>query len=414
FLWICARRVRKESCGSSPRFWGGGLRGEPSRRALRRLRRSPGGSRRRRRRARAGCRGWFTRLRLERDRAAVARRRGRRRLRGGRCRLRGGRRRGRARRGRRLAAHGLAARVGCIRTNDHGANLLGLARCIRALPRCDRRRQHNARGGLGCQVLERDRLFLLRNDLFLVGVCRPILRDVDRLRIAGAGGDDLCRRGLVSRGKRRRRGGAGIAEIAAIGIGAGGAEHGATDQRERGDEAAATPRARRVVIHRVFMRIERDVVVLVVVLGLCLLSVVLAVVRPVVVVILGLLVRPDVQLVIETAVGLGLCGRRIVIPARFLARLLARAMAGALAGALGPAVLRAADGELRFTRRSALPVVRRGRRRIMRLLLPLARITSPEVGEWIALPEQTGKLGQRIAGTCLLAGPPRLGPAAVW
>src|SRR5262249_2009969 len=252
-------------------------------------------------------------------------------------------------------------------------------------------------------------------------------RDVDRLRIAGAGGNDLCRRGVVSRDNRRRLRRAGIAEIAAIGIGAGGAEYGATDQRECGDEAAATPRARRVVIDRVFMRIERDVVVLVVVLGLCLLSVVLAVVRPVVVVILGLLVRPNVQLVIETAVGLGLCGRRMVIPARFLARLWARALrgtfagrlgarglAGALAGALGPAVLRAADGELRFTRRSALPVVRRGRRRIVRLLLPLARITSPEVGEWIALPEQTGKLGQRIAGTCLLAGPRRLGRATIW
>src|SRR5262249_5169334 len=212
---------------------------------------------------------------------------------------------------------------------------------------------------------------------------------------------------------RRRLRRAGIGEIAAIGIGAGGAEHGATNQRERGDEPAATPRARRVVIHRVFVRIERDVVVLVVVLGLRLLSVVLAVVRPIVVVILGLLVRPDVQLVIEAAVGalgLGLCGRRIVI----LARLLARAMGRAMGRALGPAALRAADGELRFARRSALPVVRRGRRRIMRLLLPLARITSPEVGEWIALPEQTGKLGQRIAGACLLAGPRRLGRATMW
>src|SRR5262249_5840249 len=187
------------------------------------------------------------------------------------------------------------------------------------------------------------------------------------------------------------------------------------DQRERGDEAAATPRARRIVIHRVFVWIERDVVVLVVVRGL--LSVVLAVVRPVVVVILGLLVRPDVQLVIETAVGalgLGLCGRRIVILARFLAEFWARLLAPLLARALGPAALRAADGELRLTRRSALPVLRRGRRRIMRLLLPLARITSAEVGEWIALPEQTGKLGQRIAGTCLLAGPRPLGPATTW
>jgi hypothetical protein len=50
----------------------------------------------------------------------------------------------------------------------------------------------------------------------------------------------------------------------------------------------------------------------------------------------------------------------------------------------------------------------------VRFFLPLARIASPEIGEWIALPEQTGKLGQRIAGTCLLARPRRLGRATIW
>jgi hypothetical protein len=50
----------------------------------------------------------------------------------------------------------------------------------------------------------------------------------------------------------------------------------------------------------------------------------------------------------------------------------------------------------------------------VRFSLPLARIASPEIGEWIALPEQTGKLGQRIARTCLLAGPRRLGRATIW
>jgi hypothetical protein len=50
----------------------------------------------------------------------------------------------------------------------------------------------------------------------------------------------------------------------------------------------------------------------------------------------------------------------------------------------------------------------------VRFSLPLARIASPEIGEWIALPEQTGKLGQRIAGTCLLARPRRLGRATIW
>src|SRR5262249_56168593 len=125
-------------------------------------------------------------------------------------------------------------------------------------------------------------------------------------------------------------------------------------------EPAATARARRVVIHRVCVRIERDAVVLVVVLGLCLLSVLLAVVRPVVVVILGLLVRPDVQLVIETAVGalgLGLCGRRIVILARFLARLSARLLARAVARPLGPAALRTAPRQLRFTPPRAPPIL---------------------------------------------------------
>jgi hypothetical protein len=50
----------------------------------------------------------------------------------------------------------------------------------------------------------------------------------------------------------------------------------------------------------------------------------------------------------------------------------------------------------------------------VRFSLPLARIASPEIGEWIALPEQTGKLGQRIAGTCLLARPRRLSRATIW
>src|SRR5262249_25837369 len=199
----------------------------------------------------------------------------------------------------------------------------------------------------------------------------------------------------------------GIAVIAAIGIGTGGAEHGATDEGERGGKAAATPRARRVVIHRVVARIERDVV-LVVVLGR--LSVVFGVVRLLVVVMLGLLVRPEMQLAIEPAVGasaLGLRSRRMrVIPARGVARRMTRPLA--------PAALRVDGGKLRLMRRGALPVVRRGRWRVVRLLLPLARMTSPEVSEWIALPEQTCKLGQRIAGACLLARPRRLGCATIW
>src|SRR5262249_61481112 len=114
---------------------------------------------------------------------------------------------------------------------------------------------------------------------------------------------------------------------------------------EGGGEAAAPPRARRVVIRRVVARIERDVV-LVVALGR--LSIVLAVVRPVVVVMLGLLVRPEMQLVIETAVGasaLRLRSRRMrAIPARGVARL-----------GLPPAALRVAGGQPGLMRPRAPP-----------------------------------------------------------
>src|SRR6516162_914186 len=174
-------------------------------------------------------------------------------------------------------------------------------------------------------------------------------RGVARLRIAGALGHDLCRRRVVGRDDRRRLGRTGIAVIAPVGIGAGGAEHGATDDGERGGEAA-TPRARRVVIRLVFMRLERHVV-LVGVLGL--LSVVLAAIRAVVVVVLALLVLlalfvvvlallvllvllvvvlallgcPELWLVMQPTVGVptrGLQGRRLgVSPVCRIARSLA-------------------------------------------------------------------------------------------
>ena len=111
-------------------------------------------------------------------------------------------------------------------------------------------------------------------------------------------------------------------------------------------------------------------------------------------------------LVIDAALGAPtrrLRGRGMsVIPARRIARPLARA------------ARRIAGGKLRVAHRGALPVLRRGRRRVVRVLLPLARIASPEIGERIALPEQAGKLGQRIAGTCLLTRPRRLGRATIW
>src|SRR5262249_10418947 len=148
-----------------------------------------------------------------------------------------------------------------------------------------------------------------------------MLGEVDGWGMGGAGGGDVGGGGVGGRDDRRRLRRAGTAVIAAIGIGTGGTEHGATDEGERGGKAAAAPRARRVVIHRVVVRIERDVV-LVVVLGR--LSIVLAIVRRVVGVMLGLLVCPKMQLVIETVVGgsaLGLRSRRMrVIPARGVAR----------------------------------------------------------------------------------------------
>ena len=85
-----------------------------------------------------------------------------------------------------------------------------------------------------------------------------------------------------------------------------------------------------------------------------------------------------------------------------------------MARPLAPAALRIASGKLRLTHRGALPVARRGRRGVVRLLLALARMNSAGVGEWIALPEQTGKLGERIAAAYLLARPRRLGRATVW
>src|SRR5262249_55784396 len=137
----------------------------------------------------------------------------------------------------------------------------GRLRCRGALRRCARRREHAARSGLVCQILERDRLLLLPYGLFLVGPCYTILGPPARLRIGRR--SDLGRSGGVRRDDRRRLRCAGTGVIGAERIGAGGTEHGAPDERERGGEAAAAPSARWVVIHRVLVRIERDVLVVV-------------------------------------------------------------------------------------------------------------------------------------------------------
>jgi hypothetical protein len=59
----------------------------------------------------------------------------------------------------------------------------------------------------------------------------------------------------------------------------------------------------------------------------------------------------------------------------------------------------------------------RSRRRCLRLGLRLSRRparAAPEFGEWIALPDQTGELGERIAGACLLVGLRRFRRAPLW
>src|SRR5262249_1538801 len=94
--------------------------------------------------------------------------------------------------------------------------------------------------------------------LFLAGNGEAILHRLARLRITGRG-RDLDRRRAVGRDHRHRPAHAGI--VAAIGIGAGGAEHGAADQGERRRQPAVVSPTRRVVVHLVFVRLERDVVV---------------------------------------------------------------------------------------------------------------------------------------------------------
>src|SRR5262249_458290 len=83
-----------------------------------------------------------------------------------------------------LAAHRLAARVTAIRADRHSADFLRLVRCAwrgGALCRCDRRRQNDARRRLVCEILQRDRLLLFRNDLFLVSPRPAILCRLARL-----------------------------------------------------------------------------------------------------------------------------------------------------------------------------------------------------------------------------------------
>src|SRR5436305_4198114 len=98
---------------------------------------------------------------------------------------------GRGVRGRRgLAGHWLGAHVTAIRANGDRADFLRLVRCSRrrsgTLCWCDRRRQGGARRSLVCEILQRDRLLLGRNDLFLVSTRQAVLTPLpDRGSVAG-------------------------------------------------------------------------------------------------------------------------------------------------------------------------------------------------------------------------------------
>src|SRR5262249_39656110 len=132
--------------------------------------------------------------------------------------------------------------------------------------------QHHARRGLRANLAQRDRFLLLGDDLLLARVGQLVL--CADARIAGAGRHDLV--GLIVGGDHRRRlGRAGRVGVAAVGIRAGGAEHGATLRRRRVGEPAAMTRARRVVVRLVLVRLERGVVLIVLLIllpfaGVCL------------------------------------------------------------------------------------------------------------------------------------------------
>src|ERR1700716_3299817 len=64
--------------------------------------------------------------------------------------------------------------------------------------------------------------------------------------------------------------------------------------------------------------------------------------------------------------------------------------------------------------RSVLAVRPRLRLRSKRRRPSLTLVAAPELGEWIALPDQPGKLGERIAGARWFARPQRLGRSPIW
>src|SRR3979411_283706 len=98
--------------------------------------------------------------------------------------------------------------------------------------------------------------------------------------------------------------------------------------------------------------------------------------------------------------------------ARALCHSLARTVARALRGSMAPIVVRGCRDRIAVrlgvgVPRAVLAVRRMLRLRSRRRRPSLTLVAAPELGEWIALPDQPGKLGERIAGARWVARAPR-------
>src|SRR5262249_42895855 len=117
-----------------------------------------------------------------------------------------------------------------------------------------------ARGGLASGLLQRNRLLLFRYELLLAGIRDAVLGCLARLWIASRSRNNFDRGCAVCRNDRRRLHRARGPKVAAVGIGAGRPQHGTADKHERSRKPAPTLHARRVVVHRVFVRLERSLI----------------------------------------------------------------------------------------------------------------------------------------------------------
>src|SRR5262249_3229923 len=110
-----------------------------------------------------------------------------------------------------------------------------------------------------------------------------------------------------------------------------------------------------------------------------------------------------------SAIGLGVHLRLVIVTAGGEPVLRWRRGRVILLRRRSPTAPRIAGGDI--TRPGYLPVARRGRGSVVRL--SRRPIAAPQFGKRIALPQQTGKLGQRIASVCLLVRRCRLGRAPI-